>query len=192
MNKNLFSSTQPTKCPDCWGQRFVICSKPVAHTAADVLSDFYKCEGCGATLRQAPGAHGLITTVVGRKPEKSVVRTHNVDGIVTQCLDCAGYDIGCAPVGRYPVTNPPSDVYECEGCGAVIRRAITYYGLTTVVVSRKSSGRLANAKKPFKGYNEKELREISVALELLIDFPETLAYVEELQRDVNAALDKKK
>jgi len=148
-----------------------------------------ECNECGAVLVDKRDNYGAVIGETWKKPPPKEKPTQ-VEGLVTQCPDCAGYDIGRAPMNYYALTTPPSDMYECKGCGATTRRGEDAEGvITSTVVTRKTSGgALVDVTKPFEGDYRKDVEEMLVAVALLKEHPSAALYVEQLQKDLKAAL----
>ena len=104
----------------------------------------------------------------------------------TECPDCGGHKV-----------NVPSmalgigiDGHECRDCGNVAAanalKSFVPNGLVTL-----DEWQEAEKKQPFTKRSKKELHEMLIALELLMEYSETLPYVAKLQDDLQEALAKK-
>lgn len=77
---------------------------------------------------------------------------------------------------------------ECRECGKVTLQQLPEYKNNDLVYSTTETP--AKTKMPFEGLDKKELEEMMVAVELLLEHPATVDYVTKLQADLRAALDK--
>lgn len=77
-----------------------------------------------------------------------------------------------------------STVYECVDCGAVLEDVRNKFD--SLVGETWTQKHLK--KTPFEGADKKDLEEMSVAVELLMEHPEAAEYIKKFQADLKFAL----
>jgi len=102
---------------------------------------------------------------------------------VIECPDCKSTNIGGAPEGfDFSSINSLDVIYECHNCKAIIRWYETSYGpaLKILTPGRK--------KTPFAEEDKKDVEEMLVAVALLMEHPNAVDYVKQLEKDLKVAL----